>query len=80
MNRTEEVSTILGWNNWFVVEASGFKGGLALMWVNELDIEVLNSSNQIIHCKVKSESVNNKWLMIRVYGSPYAKDKTLLWD
>ena len=50
------------------------------MWSNAVDIRVVRSSAQIIRCEVKSVNSINRWLMTGVYGSPYAKDKTTLWD
>ena len=55
MTRIRDVISRLGWNYWVSIKAYGVKGILALIWVVELNIQVLKSSKSLMHFKVKSE-------------------------
>ena len=77
-SRIGDVVTRMGWQSWFSIKAKGSKGGLALIWLIKVDIQVLRSSDQIIHCRVRCNMLERSYLFIGLYGFPYAKDKTQL--
>ena len=58
----------------------GKKDGLDLMWIQELRVEVLEVSNQVIHVKMKESDDDRVWCVSFVYGSPYYSDMYLLWS
>lgn len=39
--KMEKVYRRLNFQNWFIVEARGLAGGLALLWTDDIDIECL---------------------------------------
>ncbi|KAK8609752.1 hypothetical protein V6N13_093166 [Hibiscus sabdariffa] len=57
-SRATHVIATLGFPNSFRVEAAGFSGGLWLYWYNTVDIEVLVTHFQFIHCHMRCKSDN----------------------
>lgn len=51
----------------FVVEPIGKRGGLALMWDNMINVEVLNYSQRHISAWITSEEGKMKWLLTGFY-------------
>ncbi|KAA3484396.1 reverse transcriptase [Gossypium australe] len=62
------------------VEAEGSKGGLCLAWKKDLDVKLKSFSKWHIDVLIKEENVEEDWKFTGFYGSPYSKDKNLVWD
>ncbi|KAK8622067.1 hypothetical protein V6N13_097694 [Hibiscus sabdariffa] len=77
--RAAHVIAMLGFPNSFRVEAVGFAGGLWLCWYNTVDVEVLVTHFQFIHCRVLYKSGNILLEATLVYASPNATKRSQLW-
>ncbi|XP_019181390.1 PREDICTED: uncharacterized protein LOC109176414 [Ipomoea nil] len=69
-----------GFDNFFSVNTLGFAGGLLLVWnKNRLDLEVVRSNSQVIHCNVKGTGVSHLHLSF-AYVRPNPQAKELFWN
>jgi hypothetical protein len=59
----------LGFNNMLVVDSVERRGGLALLWKDEMGVEILNFSRRHTHAKVKPINMT-LWVFTRFYGHP----------
>jgi exonuclease III len=60
-------------SNSFIVDCStsnnNRSGGLALMWNNDVKVEILNANNMIIDAYITTCNSNNHWFATSFYGS-----------
>lgn len=59
---------ILGYDHLVTVEPVGLSGGLAVMWKDSFQVEVLSSDKRIIDLKVKFGS--SSFFLTCIYGDP----------
>ncbi|XP_028788193.1 uncharacterized protein LOC114744170 [Neltuma alba] len=79
--RADSVVKRLGFSHWIRVEASGYSGGIWLLWNNtEFSVTYICSSAQFIHCKVSNRSNPNGELITFVYGETNTTGRMMLWD
>lgn len=71
----------LGFTNWIRVEASGFSGGICLLWRNsEFDVDYVYSNPQLLHCLVTKRKTRESVLVTGVYGETNPSGRMALWD
>lgn len=78
--KADEVCKSLGKNKWIRSEASGFNGGLWVLWDEEdanLNMEYAHSS--FIHLEVKTAG-GSLWSLTAVYANQNPKVRKFLWD
>lgn len=68
----------LGYDHLITVEPEGLSGGLALMWKDSYQVDVLSSDKRIIDMKVKMGSLS--FFMTCVYGDPVQAKRRDVWD
>lgn len=68
----------LGFDNCFNVSRNGMGGGLALMWSNDVDVNIVSYSNHHIDTVVKSAK-GLKWRCTGIYGHPEGPQKKHTW-
>lgn len=68
----------LGYDKMVTVEPIGRSGGLALLWKQSYDVEVLSSSNRIIDIRVRLGSL--VFYISCVYGDPIKENRRFVWD
>uniref|UniRef100_A0ACD5Z811 Uncharacterized protein n=1 Tax=Avena sativa TaxID=4498 RepID=A0ACD5Z811_AVESA len=66
--------------NSFVVPSRRRSGGLWLMWSNDLQVTVHSSSFYIILATVVHGSSNQKFGLVCIYGDPYHRQTSQIWD
>ena len=64
----QDIQADLGFNKLFTVEPLGQSGGLALFFMDEFQVDVLFSNNQMIDVKAVINGI--KVYMTFVYGDP----------
>lgn len=69
----------LGFDNWARVEVLGFRGGIWILWKEEVNMELLDSHPQFIHLEVKDQT-RWPWNVSVVYGSPSLHLRHRLWN
>ena len=60
------------------VEATGFSGGIWLLWRNFFDVEIAFNHSQFIHLKISVQNVIQSWVTA-VYASPKSAGRHALW-
>lgn len=53
-----------------MVSSIGRKGSLALMWHNDIDLKIVNFSNNHISFEIRLDNMGTKCVLIESYGSP----------
>lgn len=80
-NKADLIVKRLGFNNWLRVEATGYAGGIWLLWNEwETDVQYVYSDTQILHCKITGRVVEEFMEVSFVYGEPSAHFRTDLWS
>ncbi|KAG6420771.1 hypothetical protein SASPL_117310 [Salvia splendens] len=69
----------IGYPNFHRMEANGFSGGIWLLWDDFWHVEVLDTKNQFIHCRVWDERDMN-FKFTAVYGHPSPSRRDILWQ
>ncbi|KAF7837676.1 hypothetical protein G2W53_006158 [Senna tora] len=78
--KVENLKRKLCFDDVFVVEAEGRSGGLAILWKKEIQVNVIHSSKNYIHAKVKDVQACHEWIFTRVYGNPNFQQHKRLWN
>ena len=68
----------LPYNNKFVVKKPGLGGGFAMMWKEDVSLDVFKYSNNQIAAMV-TESNGFRWVLIGFYGWPETQDRYKSW-
>lgn len=66
----EFVSKKLGFSSFFCVNLVGKNGGLALLWKDDLKVEIINYSQWHISAWVELEGLPFKWVFMGFYREP----------
>ncbi|XP_040998143.1 uncharacterized protein LOC121244182 [Juglans microcarpa x Juglans regia] len=69
----------LGFRNCFGVDSVGRSGGLALLWKDEINVSIVNFSNNHVHAIVVNDD-GGKWLLTGVYGHPDSNLRCEVWS
>lgn len=80
-NNDEFVLNKTAWMSYsksFLISPIGLSGGLALLWKDDIEIEVLTSSPNFIDTKVKFK--NSMSYITFIYGAPQQENRARFWD
>lgn len=58
----------VGFQNYFLINPTGCKGGLALPWREEVELYLVNYSNFHIHVQINVKKLQRKWFFTGFYG------------
>jgi hypothetical protein len=67
-NKMVEIKHKAGFTNVFVVDCVGRSGGLALMWGEDVDLEIINYNRKHIHANIISHELGTPWKFTGFYG------------
>lgn len=67
----------LGFHNQFTIPPVGLSGGLALLWKEEISLEILDSSPNFIDTRVKFK--NSSSFITFIYGPPQKENRAEFW-
>lgn len=70
MSKWKKIRNRVGYSNYFMVSSIGRKGSLALMWHNDIDLKIVNFSNNHISFEIRLDNMGTKCVLIESYGSP----------
>lgn len=70
----------IDFQNVFVVNPVGKKGGLTLFWKSDQPIEVVNYSNYHIHLKIHGPEATNQWFLTSFHGILKINKKPDSWE
>lgn len=63
------------------VPIEGHSGGIAIFWTQDvLQVEVVATTHQEIHCVLQVIPQPHKWMFSDIYASPNSHNCTILWD
>ena len=68
--RMERIKNIIGLANGFFVPCVGRKGGLAMLWARDIDLEIKRYSLNHIDAIINNTENNYKWRLTGFYGHP----------
>lgn len=80
-NEDDIISTSLqdlGFTNQFTVPPLGLSGGLALLWKEGINIELLDSSPNLIDSKITLKSISS--FVSFIYGPPQTENRAAFWS
>nr|POF11779.1 hypothetical protein CFP56_74437 [Quercus suber] len=69
--RVEKIRVKLNFVDSFCVDANGRSGGLAILWRQGMELEVVYSSRYVIASLIYSDPPRSPWLFFFVYGPSY---------
>lgn len=75
----EKIGDKIGLNNLFVVDLVGRAGGLAILWNNEINFDVMWNSDRIVVSSVKDHRGMNLGNMVNCYSTSYLAKKEKFW-
>ena len=68
--RMERIKNIIGLANGLFVPCVGRKGGLAMLWARDIDLEIKRYSLNHIDAIINNTENNYKWRLTGFYGHP----------
>jgi hypothetical protein len=75
----ESLARSLGFDNVYAVSSNGRSGGLALLWNNDIQVEVFRFSCYHINSRVTGLG-NDTWRLTCVYGEAQVSERYKTWD
>lgn len=75
----ETIRHQIGFTFYFTVNSIGKSGGLALLWNEEVPIEIVKFSNYYIHSKIIEKATGVEWCLTRFYGIPKTSKRSDYW-
>ncbi|KAK4264130.1 hypothetical protein QN277_029461 [Acacia crassicarpa] len=78
--KVAKVRTKCGFINEIVVEPRGLAGGLTVWWLDNVSLQVLVKTQNIIHVLVNSDGQNIPRLISFVYGPPKEGERRVVWN
>lgn len=68
-----------GFDNSHRIEASGFSGGIWILWQNYFEVDVTVNYKQFVHFKISKNNIFKSWITA-VYASHNPNLRRQLWD
>lgn len=62
------------------IEATGFSGGIWLLWKDDVNMKILHNHKQFMHALVTDPLGVNPYMLTDIYGSPNASLRERLWS
>ena len=72
VRRMTKVKERIGFSNGLVVPSEGKSGGIALLWIREMEVEIKSFSRSHIDAIVTDHSLYLKWRLTGFFGNPDA--------
>ncbi|KAL4628496.1 hypothetical protein ACB092_05G243100 [Castanea dentata] len=70
VRHVERVRKRLGFANGFIKPSRGYSGGLALLWMREINLSIKSFSNHHIDATVIEANSSLEWRITGFYGNP----------
>ncbi|XP_026428070.1 uncharacterized protein LOC113323939 [Papaver somniferum] len=69
-----------GFDHHCVVSSVGRSGGLWMLWEDDIDIEIITQSPNMIHALVRNDGPRNSWHLFYIYGPPITNQGASFWS
>jgi hypothetical protein len=79
-HRFHKIKNKLGFNSLFVVDCVGRSGGLALLWIDDLVVDIQNYSRRHINATIRSTKHTDAWKFMGFYGHLETGKRKEAWD
>lgn len=73
LSKIQNITLSLKFDEVHLVPSHGSSGGLALMWVNTVDVQIVSSTKNLISALILNDLVSSPWQLTRVYGPTILK-------
>lgn len=70
----------MGFIHGLVINPIGLKGSLALLWKQDVDLDIINFSQHHIHAKINNQASSKLWFLTMFYGNPNTNRRHESWD
>lgn len=80
VSRLERIKNQCGMNACFGVDAVGTKGGLAMMWKEEITLSLRSFSQNHIDMNVETDNESDSWRITGFYGEPVTHLRDRTWN
>ena len=70
VRRMTKVKERIGFSNGLVVPSEGKSGGISLLWIRDMEVEIKSFSKFHIDVIVTNHSLDLKWRLTGFYGNP----------
>ena len=70
VRRMTKVKERIGFPNGLVVPSEGKSGGISLLWIRDMEVEIKSFSKFHIDVIVTNHSLDLKWRLTGFYGNP----------
>ncbi|XP_028797766.1 uncharacterized protein LOC114753260 [Neltuma alba] len=77
--KADKVIQKLNYPNSHRVESEGFSGGIWLLWIDQVKVQILVNHKQFIHSRICDVEGRLPFLFTAIYGSPNPVSRNLLW-
>lgn len=77
--KVHELKVKLGYGNCLCVDREGMSGGLAMLWKESLDVQVMSYARNFINLEVNEEGIG-RWRLTGFYGFPDNSRRRDSWD
>ena len=75
-----KVKEKIGFPNGLIIPSEGRSGGMALLWIRDVDVEIKSFSSSHIDAIVMDSISGFKWRMTRFYGNPKTSLRRGSWN
>ncbi|XP_042964610.1 uncharacterized protein LOC122298825 [Carya illinoinensis] len=79
-SKVEAVKQLIKFDNCLVVDSVGSSGGLAMMWKNSLEVQLINFTRWHISVMVTDKRHNAPWMLTGFYGHPVTSQRKISWN
>uniref|UniRef100_A0A2N9I7H8 Endonuclease/exonuclease/phosphatase domain-containing protein n=1 Tax=Fagus sylvatica TaxID=28930 RepID=A0A2N9I7H8_FAGSY len=76
-DRMQVIAKKIGFQNLVAIGPKGRAGGLCMLWVNDLEVEILEFNSNMIAIQIKE--CNVCWSLVGFYGPPYKAKHLKTW-
>lgn len=76
----DRVKRRIGYLNWFYVNLIGRGGGLALIWLDTVALEIVNHSSHHIHTSITKARKGKNYFLIGFYEQPDTGQRGESWQ
>ncbi|XP_039014054.1 uncharacterized protein LOC120143923 [Hibiscus syriacus] len=79
-DNVDKIILNLDYPNLFQVEASGFSGGIWILWEDTIQVEIIKISSQFVHGRAREEGTSQWVFFTAVYASPNISKHIEVWE
>ncbi|KAJ0007624.1 hypothetical protein Pint_29766 [Pistacia integerrima] len=79
-NKLELIRNKIGFSCSFVVESRGASGGIAMLWKDDKEVDLVSYTQHHISIIVNQPTANKKFILTGFYGHPDASKRTGSWN